>query len=64
MDKLERGTRVLATTIDGVVERLVWDDCGDAVELVSPRQFEALSKGWKAPMPIGFLKANLKLVDA
>lgn len=57
----ERGAKVLANTLDGRVERVVWEDLGDSVCLCSERQFEALRNGWNAPMPIGFPKTELAL---
>ena len=57
-----RGARILASTIDGQVERIVWEDHGDSVSICSEQQYEALVKGWSAPMPIGFPKSCLKLI--
>ena len=61
MDLLKRGQEVLAKTFGGVeVLRLVWEDVGDTVYLCSDSQFEALTKGWGAPMPIGFPKRDVR----
>ena len=59
-----RGARILAKTVDGMVERIVWEDCGEAVLVCSERQYDALKRGWSAPMPIGFAKTDIKLVGA
>jgi hypothetical protein len=56
MDKFHKGQRVTVQTLAGAVVRLVWEDYGDAVAVCSERQYEALSRGWKAPIPIGFPK--------
>lgn len=59
-----RGERILAKTLDGEVQRVVWEDHGDSVRICSERQYEALSKGLNAPMPIGFPKSDIKLIDS
>ena len=62
MDKpLKKGEHVLARTFGGAeVLRRVWEDAGRIVYLCSDRQFEALSNGWAAPMPIGFPKDDVR----
>lgn len=60
---MPRGTRVYANTTGGSVERLVWDDLGDAVLICSEGQFNALRTGSTSPMPIGFPKTELSLVQ-
>lgn len=59
MQQLERGAIVLVQTLSGVVQRRVWADHGGSVEICSERQFEALVKGWNAPSPIGFPRADI-----
>jgi hypothetical protein len=61
--RFTRGARVSANTTDGAVERLVWEEVGDAVLVCSEPQFEALQRGLDAPMPIGFPKWQLVLVS-
>lgn len=58
--QLKRGEKVCIDSSEGPVSRLVWEDCGDAVLLCSERQFEALMKGWDAPMPIGFPRRDVR----
>lgn len=61
MDQLKKGEMVMAKTYGGgQVERRVWEDTGETVYLCSERQYEALNKGWDAPMPIGFPKQDVK----
>ncbi len=57
---LKRGEMVVLKSADGNVSRRVWEDCGDAVLVCSERQYEALSKGWSAPTPIGFPKSSVQ----
>ena len=57
---LKRGEKVILESPDGDVSRRVWEDCGDAVLVCSERQYEALSRGWDAPTPIGFPKASIR----
>lgn len=58
--QLRRGEEVVLDSSEGPIDRLVWEDCGDAVLLCSERQYEALAKGWNAPTPIGFPKAIIR----
>ncbi len=61
MNQLKKGEMVVAKTYGGgEVERRVWEDIGETVYLCSERQYEALNKGWDAPMPIGFPKQDVK----
>lgn len=62
--QIPRGAVVVANSIDGPVERLVWEDHGDSVTICTRRQFEALARGWSAPMPIGFAKADITRVGS
>ena len=54
-----RGEKVYANTVDGAVELIVWEDTGESVCVCSKKQFDALEKGWNAPMPIGFPKTEV-----
>lgn len=58
-EKLIRGKKVLVKALDGPAEATVWEDCGDAVLVCSERQYDALKRGWDAPMPIGFPKRDV-----
>ena len=61
MDSLKKGESVIAKTFGGgEVERLVWQDGENTVYLCSGRQYEALNRGWDAPMPIGFPKQDVR----
>jgi len=61
VDNLKRGEKVVAKTFGGAeVVRRVWEDAGETIYLCSDRQYEALSKGWEAPMPIGFPKSDVR----
>lgn len=61
METLQKGMVVHVRTVAGEVARLVWEDHGDSVEVCSERQFEALNRGWEAPLPIGFPKTDVRL---
>lgn len=60
MEVLKKGQKVAVVTIDGVVEKLVWEDLGWAVQVCSDAQYEAIEKGKDAPQLIGFRR---KYVD-
>jgi hypothetical protein len=62
MAKMKAGELVLARTFGGTeVERRVWEDAGgEVVYLCSERQYEALTSGWEAPMPIGFPREDVR----
>lgn len=59
MRELKMGDSVLVRTVSGEVERRVWEDAGETVYVCSDRQLEALGRGWDAPMPIGFPRADV-----
>ena len=62
--QLSRGDWILAKSMDGPVKRIVWEDCGDSVLVCSERQYEALSKGWSAPMEMVAICDHLVALDA
>jgi hypothetical protein len=58
--QLKRGDLVVVRTLAGEKERRVWEDAGETVYVCSERQLEALTRGWEAPMPIGFPRAEVE----
>jgi hypothetical protein len=57
---LERGTQVRVKCASGrTAENVVWEDYGDVVLVCGKRQFERLSNGYVAPMPIGFRRVDV-----
>lgn len=61
-NQINRGSRVYANSIDGRVERIVWEDLGDSILLCSEPQYLALKAGVAAPMPIGFPRTEIALI--
>ena len=57
---LQKGTPVRVRCAYGrTAENVVWQDHGDVVMVCGRSQFERLSKGYDAPMPIGFRRADV-----
>lgn len=54
MDVLKNGQKVAVMTVDGVMEKRVWEDLGWSVQVCSDAQFEAIKNGEDAPQLIGF----------
>lgn len=57
---LGKGARVRVRCASGEVrDNVVWEDYGEVVMVCANEQFERLSKGYEAPMPIGFRRADV-----
>ena len=64
MDSTEifpNGTPVRVRCSGGrTADNVVWEDLGDVVMVCGPEQFARLSKGYEAPMPIGFKREDVQ----
>ena len=59
---LQRGSSVRVRCASGDMrENVVWEDCGDVVMVCAKDQFDRLSSGYPAPMPIGFKREDVQL---
>ena len=57
---LRKGAAVSVRCAAGQIrQNVVWEDFGDVVLVCAADQFERLSAGHAAPMPIGFRKADV-----
>lgn len=57
---LQRGEAVRVRCASGELrENVVWEDYGGVVLVCAMDQFERLEKGYAAPMPIGFRRADV-----
>jgi hypothetical protein len=57
---LDRGRAVRVRCASGETrENLVWEDFGAVVMVCAREQYERLIKGYSAPMPIGFRRADV-----
>ena len=56
-----RGTAVQVRCAGGrAAQNVVWEDCGDVVMVCGRGQFERLTSGYPAPMPIGFKRDDVQ----
>lgn len=57
---LQKGEPVRVRCSSGEIrENVVWEDHGAVVLVCAKDQFERLDKGYAAPMPIGFPRADV-----
>ncbi len=58
--RLDKGRVVKVRCASGETrENLVWEDFGAVVLVCAREQYERLVKGYRAPMPIGFRRADV-----
>lgn len=64
-ENFPKGTPVhVRCAMERTADNLVWEDLGDVVMVCGPEQFARLSKGYEAPMPIGFKREDVRLSSA